>query len=72
MRFSYTNHALKRMQKRRVTEFEIEQTILNPENWHHDEDDPKKYHAIKHWAHRSLEVVYVSKVDEIKITVFVL
>ena len=73
MRFSYTNYAIERMQTRKVTEFEIEQTILNPENWHYDEDDPQKYHTTKHWTHRTLEVVYISKADEIKIiTGFVL
>lgn len=73
MHFNYTDHARVRMLKRKVTEFEIEQTVLNPDNWPYDEDDPQKYHAIKYWAHRTIEAVYISKIDEIKIiTVFVL
>jgi len=73
MHFNYTDHARERMQNRKVTEFQIEQTVLNPDNWQYDEDDPQKYHAIKHWAHRTIEVVYISKIDAIKIiTVFVL
>ena len=68
MHFYYTNHARERMQKRKVTKFEIEQTILNPDNCYFDEDDPNKYHAVNHWHYRTLEIVYISKSNEIRIT----
>ena len=73
MRFIYTSHAGERMKKRKIKKFEIEQTILNPERWLYDKDDSQKSHAVKQWSHRTIEIVYISKVDEIKIiTAFVL
>jgi uncharacterized protein YuzE len=72
MKIRYTSHARNRMRVRKVSEFEIEQTVLNPDIWHYDEDDDTKLHAIKNWGHRTLEIVYISEPTEIRIiTVFI-
>ena len=72
MKFKYTKHAIDRMKTRKVSELEIEQTLLAPDSWHYDEDDDVKLHAIKNWGIRTLDVVYVSEPKEIRIiTVFV-
>lgn len=72
MEIRYTNHARNRMKIRKVSEFEIEQTVLNPDTWQYDEDDDAKLHAVKDWGNKTLEVVYVSEPEEIRIiTVFI-
>ena len=52
------------MRLRRVSKFEVENTILYPDKRFPDPDDKEKTHALKYWPRRTLDVVYVSMVKE--------
>lgn len=65
--FKYTKHARDRMRLRKVSRFEIENTILYPNRQFPDPDDEEKTHAVRRWPSRTLDVVYVSGAKEIRV-----
>lgn len=63
--FRYTKHARQRMKERRVSEEQVEATVLDPENWRYGEDG--EIIATRRIGKRRIEVVYLSLPEEIRV-----
>lgn len=61
----YTKHARQRMQERKVSEEEVETTVLAPDSWHYGEDG--EIIAVRKIGRRRIEVAYLSLPEEIRV-----
>lgn len=58
MIFQYTHHALKQMQRRRISKFEVESAYRDPEITRPGNEEPRRMY-LKHVAGRHIKVVAI-------------